>query len=533
MSPRLAAARWGALLAILAAALLLRLPDLGARPMHGDEAVHAEKLRVLWSTGAYRYDHNEFHGPTIYYAAIPILKAAGVRSFSDFTEVHLRLGPALLGASAVLLVWLLVPSFGWVGALTAAALIAVSPSLAFYSRYFIQEIFLVFFMLTALGCGLRWRRTGAPGWLLGAGASAGLMLATKETSVIVFGAAAVAVALIEGRRALPGPAERRWLAAAAGVALIVACLFLSGFLTNPSGPVDFIRSFGPWGGRAGGTDLHRHPWYEYLRLLLWTHRARGPVWSELALVVPAIVGVIWAWRTKLDAAPGVRSARWLSLFGSVQLAAYSAIPYKTPWCILGVVAVMALLAGYGVRAALAGGGRWRRVLVAVTAAAAMSHLGWLAWLTCRPLCADPRSPWVYAQTAPELNSLVARVHEITRANPGGDQTIIQIVSADAYYWPLPWYLRRCPNIGYYTAPPPDPAAPVVLSSPEFDESLTRRLDPTHLMTGMYSLRPTVVLQLWVRLDYWGRFLETRPRPAPVPGEDDAVVPRQRLVAPPS
>src|SRR4051812_45026347 len=44
------------ILIIAAGALLARLPGLPARPMHTDEAIHAEKFNELWTTGVFVYD---------------------------------------------------------------------------------------------------------------------------------------------------------------------------------------------------------------------------------------------------------------------------------------------------------------------------------------------------------------------------------------------------------------------------------------------------------------------------------------------
>ncbi len=109
------------LLIITAAALALRLPELDARPMHGDEAVHAAKLGTLWESGRYRYDPNEFHGPTLYYAALPVLRLAGVPDYFAANEAHYRLAPVLFGAGMVLLLWPLLSGLGrgavlWAGA---------------------------------------------------------------------------------------------------------------------------------------------------------------------------------------------------------------------------------------------------------------------------------------------------------------------------------------------------------------------------------------------------------------------------------
>ncbi|MCL5099127.1 MAG: TIGR03663 family protein, partial [Candidatus Omnitrophica bacterium] len=58
--------RWLALVLLLiaAGALALRLPQLSRRPMHTDESVQAIKFRGLLENGVYRYDPNEYHGPT-------------------------------------------------------------------------------------------------------------------------------------------------------------------------------------------------------------------------------------------------------------------------------------------------------------------------------------------------------------------------------------------------------------------------------------------------------------------------------------
>ena len=144
-----------ALLTLMLGALLLRLPDLGNRPFHGDEAVHAVKFRDLWEKGVYRYDANEFHGPTIYYAALPAMWLRGRRDFVATQEADYRLPIVLFGAA--LLLWLapLADGPGRWSALWAATFIALSPAFVFYSRYFIQEMLLAFFTLGALACGWR------------------------------------------------------------------------------------------------------------------------------------------------------------------------------------------------------------------------------------------------------------------------------------------------------------------------------------------------------------------------------------------
>ena len=65
-----------AAIAVLAAAF--RFPQLAARPMHADEAVHADKLGTLLEQGRYQYSTTDFHGPTLYYVTLIAARAQGI-----------------------------------------------------------------------------------------------------------------------------------------------------------------------------------------------------------------------------------------------------------------------------------------------------------------------------------------------------------------------------------------------------------------------------------------------------------------------
>ena len=145
-------------------ALVLRLPQLDRRPMHQDEAVHAIKFQELWETGRYIYDPRDFHGPTIYYAALPIAWMSGVRSFAETSEWTFRLVTVIFGVGLILLLPLVADGLGRAATAWAALLTAASPAFAFYSRYYIQETPLVFFTFAAIACGWRFLRSGRAAW---------------------------------------------------------------------------------------------------------------------------------------------------------------------------------------------------------------------------------------------------------------------------------------------------------------------------------------------------------------------------------
>jgi uncharacterized protein (TIGR03663 family) len=182
-------------LLIVAGGLALRLPRLERRPMHGDEAVHAVKFDGLWQTGEYVYDPEEYHGPALYYATLPIVWLGGARTLAETTEATFRLVPVLFGVGLILLLLLVADGLGRGATLAAGALTALSPVLVFYSRYYIQEMLLAFFAFAVIGCGWRYVQSRRIVWAVLAGVGVGLMHATKETCIISYGGMLTALVL--------------------------------------------------------------------------------------------------------------------------------------------------------------------------------------------------------------------------------------------------------------------------------------------------------------------------------------------------
>lgn len=502
---------------IAAGALALRVPDLGNRPMHGDEAVHAVKFAELWKTGRYRYDPTEYHGPTIYYAALPSVWLHGRKSFADTTAADYRVVTAVFGAATVLLMALLLDAIGRRAAVWAALLTAISPAFVFYSRYYIQEVLLAFFTLAVVASAWRYVRDRKPAWAIGAGICAGLMLATKETAILAFAAMLLSawLARLSLRRSAAEPAQPwdvRLLATALAVGVLVSALLLSGFRLQASAPLDLLRSAAPWLQRAGSTELHREPWYYYLKLLAWNRAAGEPVYSEALILGLAAVGLVSVFVGDRIRGAGFDPAfaRFVGLYTLILAAAYSVIPYKTPWCVLSFLCGFILLAGIGASVLMGLVRAWAwPVVVAALLLLGCAQLGAQAYRASFTAYTAAGNPWVYAQPVVDVESLASRVTAIAKASPQGDATVVKVFSVDPYYWPLPWYLRRLPNVGYWVGVPRDANAPIVLASPELDDAVSKRLNDTHLMNGIFGLRPGAFFELWVRMDLWKRYLATR------------------------
>lgn len=444
---RAAIQRWGPLALILLAAGWLRTTDLARRPMHADEANQAVKTGELLEAGHYAFDPRDHHGPTLYYAALPVAWLRGQRTLAALDETSVRLVPALLGTAAVLLLWLLAQPLGRWPALAAAAFLAASPPAVYYSRYFVQETLLVAFTLGALVCAQHWWRTGLTRWIVGAAGCAGLMLATKASAPVFAFAGIAALALARGRPpAITRPGRDTLLLLGTGLA--VAALFYSSFGTNPGGLRDSLAVYGHAWTRVTGDTGHEKPWWYYLRLFAW-QRTGGLVWEQLAFSGLALSGLVLAFRS------GGRFSRWTAGYTLLVAAFLCFTPYKTPWHAVHLVPGLALLAAVAL-AALPG--RWLALAAAVPLAMLVNQTWRAAFL--RP--ADERNPYAYVHSSPDVLRFRALAEAARQKSPGQP---VRIIGEE--YWPLPWYLRGLPDVGYWNTPPDDcDGALVIVAAPQ-------------------------------------------------------------------
>jgi uncharacterized protein (TIGR03663 family) len=492
--------------------LLLRLPGLDLRPMHTDEAVHAVKFAALWQDGRYIYDPGEYHGPLLYYATLPAVALSGARAFEDTTETAYRIVPALFGAGLVVLVVLLADGLGWSAAFWAAAMLAVSPALTFYSRYYIQETLLAFFSLLVIAAA--WRYVCRPGlvWALVCGGAAGAMHATKETCIISFGCLAAGAFVARGWRRGHGPHRRSdprkaalHAAAAVAVGLALSVTLYSSCLCNWAGVAGSFRAYATYFERAAA-GVHIYPWYYYLRILAYSHLARGPRWSEATILILAAAGAFLVLRPAGDRTPSSGSKvggaaeahsflRFLAAYAVLMVVVYSAIPYKTPWCLIQFLVPLCLLAGY------AAGGLirsfrarvWQVVMVTVLLGA-VAHLCWQSWRASFRFYSDYRNPYVYAQPLRDVTNLAGYIEKLAAAYPAGRQIVIGVIAYDP--WPLPWYLRRFRYVGYFeTLPAEIPAAIWIVAAQRLEELPPQLLQNYHM--SVYGLRPDMKLFVFV------------------------------------
>ena len=528
-----------AMLAILALAAAFRLPQLAQRPMHADEANQAVKASRLYATGKYEYDTTDHHGPSLYWLTLPSLWMSGAKDLASSSETAYRVVPVIFGLGLIALVGLFGNGLGRAAVVAAALLTAISPAMVYFSRYYIQEMLLVFFTVAAIGCGWQYARCRHLGWMLAAGAAVGMMHATKETWILSAAAAAGAGGLTWGWTRFRDGSEQHQLA----IDWRLACHLLAGvcMAVRRRGVLFDVR---PALAASLGLD-HRlcqllpsrqpagrphEPWYYYLQLLFADHPSKKIFWSEGFIALLAIVGAVFslAYRGKGEEtspptrpdSPSPALLRFLTFYTILLTVLYCLVPYKTPWCALSFLMGMILLAGVGVAAIfriLPARSVWI-IPVLLMLIAGAGHLGWQAYqLNFKPrLMADPLNPYVYAHTPMPLPRLGLRLECLAQRVPEGNHLSIQVVADN--YWPLPWYLRKFDEqrVGYWrdanswkedrTRYPP-PA--ILMISADIDEKELGTTLDGYNGPSYESLRPGVLIAVYVGKDLWPAYLECR------------------------
>jgi uncharacterized protein (TIGR03663 family) len=504
-------------------ALALRLPRLQQRPMHGDEAVHAIKFGKLLEEGVYTYDPDEYHGPTLNYLTLIPAWLTGAANLTQVSEFTLRIVPVFFGVCLILLLLLVARPLGTGATVYAAVLTAVSPAMVFYSRYYIQEVLLVCFTFGAIASGCRYARNRSMAWALLAGVFLGLMHASKETCVIAFGSMVLALllTLLMQRRdgslltALKTVRRSHWAGGLAAGA-IVSALFHSSFLTNPGGILDSIHTYTTYLGRASGNALHLHPWSYYLEMLVYFRYGDGPIWTEALIVLLAVVGLVAAMTKKGLSSANSPLVRFIAFYTIIMTVVYSAVPYKTPWCLLGFLHGMILLAGVGaVVAVRLVPNVLPRLIVLFLLFDTSVHLTWEACRASYTFDADSRNPYVYAHPTAEVFTIVRAIEEYAGAHEDGRNMPIEVICPGDDYWPLPWYLRAFTRVRWSNQVVDDTdSAPLIIASPEVEGALTNKLytltplEKRQMYLFLFDkpyyvwLRPEVKLFGFVRRDLW-------------------------------
>lgn len=483
--------RWVRRFAFILVALLglaVRLPQLGVRPMHTDEAVNGYIVGQLLAGETFAYDSRDRHGPALAAIALPLARMQGARSFSDLTESELRRTSVVAGTVTILIFGVAAEVFGFVPCLIAAVLFAVGPLSVYYDRYFIHESLFcaaTFGLIVSAWQAVKMR---SGWWGAVTGACAALMLAAKETAVLHFFAlavAAVALWLWNARgKDTWGRIKGKAALAALGVFVALLVILYTWFGRDWAAIPTLLHATPHLLDRAGGQG-HEKPFWYFAQLLTGG-------WSGGVVFALACIGLL------VSIVRRDRSAyQFIAIYFLVIGVIYSSIPYKTPWLALNLWLPAALLAGLAVEFI------WKMtaesmprmasipafVVVVGVIAVAIAH-DTRERVFLHP--ADQTNPYAYAHTTEDILGLAPEITEMSQRD-GIAKPRIAVIASDP--WPLPWYLRHFPDVGFWQPGQQVGKADFYVTSTDAAERYGDQLRDDR--ADFFGERPGVLILLWL------------------------------------
>jgi uncharacterized protein (TIGR03663 family) len=422
-------------------ALVTRFYQLGDRPLHHDESIHAFQSYTLAKDGHWRYDP-AYHGPFLYYANALVYKVVGLPHVTNATA---RFLPAVFGIILIGFAW---PLSRWIGrpaAIAYALLVLISPHMAYFSRFIREDPYSLVFTLGTILAFRYFLETEKAGWLTGAAVFFAFAGVTKENAYmtgVLFVAFGVWVFLTKAFRGKPRAAGLQatvtgtaaWIRrhfvpilTAGLVFLFIWALMYSAFGKYPADWLAIPKAVKYWMGQHAIARIPG-PWYYYLPQLLY---------YETGILFLAVL----AFREKRsDPFFG-----FLVFWTIASLVIYGWAREKVPWLTVHPLLPIMILAAIGLS------DLWRdrkekrpRIALAIVGLLlAVNTSGML--LACFRYGAydvekEPGHAEIiaYVQTTRDLVRALAPLEKARQRVPAGQPVIT--VAGEAT-WPLTWYLR--------------------------------------------------------------------------------------------
>ena len=384
---------------------------------------------------------------------------------------------------------------------------------AFGAAFFIVEAVLVALVIRML---LSWN-DGRPIYLLLASACLSLLFATKETAFITVGTMMIACvcvwiwrkifkidATLEAaaesspddiedqrliwpnfREALGSGTDLMLITVASVVVfLFIAVLFFSSFFTHADGVKGAIEAYAIWTKTGSKDHTQNGPW-AYLK---WGMEIEAPI------ILLSSLGILIAFVKAKH-----RFAMFAGLWAFGLFAAYSIIPYKTPWLAISFILPMCLAAGYAINEMVASRNTSLKLTGGLLALIATAVLSYQTYDLNFVRHDDEDQAYVYAHTNREFLALMDQIEFYADKSGRGQDAKIEVVSPD--YWPMVWYLRNYKQANFHAhLVDVSDAEIIVAKKTEQDAEVIKRYSAKYLYVETYALRPGVDLNLLVRRD---------------------------------
>jgi uncharacterized protein (TIGR03663 family) len=496
-------------------AFFLRFYALGDKPLHHDESLHAFYSWELFKGHGYAYNPM-MHGPFQFHGNAFMYFLFGA------SNTTCRFLAASCSMFSLVLVYLMRPYLGRVGALFAGVMMTLSPSFTYFGRFTREDMYYATFTLMMAYALMGYLSTRRAGYLYFGAAGLALAFCTKEVVYItgyIFVFALVFRWLWE--KANPQPGETHltdalnglsknrvplWIAV--GVFLGIMVLLYTTFFTNPNGIIDaFTKSLTYWLGQheveRGSQPVYFYaallPFYETISVVGtlvalvyygFIRDASNRLWRLLGYVV--LGSAWWIFVLMGHQTSGLIFSLLLVTLGTGLLAYYSYSPKnlwatflivwslcsfsdmsfageRMPWLILHSLLPMLLLTGLLLNDLWESWPRQRGWLLAVVAVFCMMLLHNTTNLVFYDKSANPAEQLVYVQSSPDVTQVVSQLTNMSKRLNGNLE--MKITCEDYCSWPFAWYLRDFKFVGYpkFTSSQPEGSIeknPVIITGVE-------------------------------------------------------------------
>jgi len=501
---------------IILFALLIRLFDLGDRVFHHDESVHASFTLKLLENGQYSYNP-AYHGPFLFHSTALIFHFLGI---NDTTA---RLIPVFFGVATIAVLFLLKKELGKRGVLWAAFLLSFSPSMVYFSRFFRNDMIIVFCTLATVAGGVRYLENLHSSkrfpYLILIASSLAIAVSSKENAylvILMFGAyggiyllyrfysdwkkeklSLKKALLLKSSALLPFLPE---LLLSAILFIFIVMLFYTSLFRNDVSPFSIVeKAFAHW------MEMHRierigGPFYYYIPILLV---------YESPIVFFGILGLFHFLKKRDKNAPFFL---FLSYWAITSLLLYSYLQEKVPWLVVHIVLPFGILAGAylgeffsrtpensqeewisrtedrGSEAVeiLSSGrnhSRAHKFLIGILALTLIISL-----VQCISVnfyrSMEPDELMTHTQASPDIRDLMEKIEWFNR---GPKSIRLYVVDPDNLYWPLPWYLRDYEKTTYSRKTPTSTKYDAVIVPAAYQ--MYREIPEEEYASYNFTLRP--------------------------------------------
>lgn len=501
---------------IIFSALLVRLFDLGDRVFHHDESVHASFTLKLLEKGQYSYDP-AYHGPFLFHSTAAIFHFIGI---NDTTA---RLIPVFFGVATIVLLFLLKKELGKKGVLWAAFLLAFSPSMVYFSRFFRNDMIIVFCTLATVAGGVRYlENLHSPKrfpYLFLIASSLAIAVSSKENAylvILMFGAYSGFYTLYrfysDWKREKISLGKAFSLKVSAFLPFLpeflISCLlfifivmfFYTSLFRNDISPFSIVeKAFSHW------MEMHRierigGPFYYYIPILLV---------YESPITIFGTLSIFHFLRKKDVNTPFFL---FLSYWAISSLILYSYLQEKVPWLVVHIILPFGILAGAYIGEFLftmpesrkseeifakenrnyatdkTPDSRKKLSRTQILLAGILMLTLTLSLVQCISVnfyrSMEDDELMTHTQASPEIRDLMEKIEEFNR----GPQTLkIDVVDADNLYWPLPWYLRDYEKAGYFRKIPSNTKYDAIIVPASY--KMYREIPEEEFASYNFTLRP--------------------------------------------